>query len=64
MQDRLDHNTTQFSRGRSVLRSGGPNHVNHRVHYVHLELTTKKLNAFIIKEAQRTAHVAAPIKVS
>jgi hypothetical protein len=32
---RLEHNTTQFSRGRRVLRSGGPNHVNHCVHRVH-----------------------------
>jgi hypothetical protein len=29
-------NTTQFFRGRRVLRSGGPNHVNLGVHCVHL----------------------------
>jgi hypothetical protein len=52
-QDRLEHNTTQFSRGRRVLRSGGPNHVNLRVHCVHLELTTKRLKAFPTKEPQR-----------
>jgi hypothetical protein len=28
-------NITQFSRGRRVLRSGGPNHVNLYVHRVH-----------------------------
>jgi hypothetical protein len=48
----LEHNTTQFSRERRVLRSGGLNHVNHSVHYVHLELTTKRLNAFSTKESQ------------
>jgi hypothetical protein len=47
---RLEHNTTQFSHGRRVLRSGSPNHVNHRVHLVNLELTTKRLKAFPTKE--------------
>jgi hypothetical protein len=49
-QDRLEHNITQFSYGRGVLRSGGPNHINHHVHRVHLELTTKRLKAFPIKK--------------
>jgi hypothetical protein len=52
---RLEHNTTQFSRGRMVLRSGGPNHVNHHVHRVHLELTIKRLKTFPAKESQMTA---------
>jgi hypothetical protein len=52
---RLEHDTTQVSRGRRVLRSGGPNHVNHRVHRVHLELTTKRLKAFPAKEPQWAA---------
>jgi hypothetical protein len=39
MLDMLEHNTTQFFCGRRVLRSGGPNHINHCVHHVHLELT-------------------------
>jgi hypothetical protein len=38
----LSKNTTQFSRGRRVLRSSGPNHVNHRVHHVHSGRTTKE----------------------
>jgi hypothetical protein len=63
-QGRFEHNTTQFSRGRRVLRSGGPNHINYRVHCVHLELTTKRLKAFPTKESQRAAPVAAPVKVS
>jgi hypothetical protein len=54
-QDRLEHNITQFSRGRRVLRSGGPNHVNHHAHHVYLELTTKMLKVFPIKELQRAA---------
>jgi hypothetical protein len=32
---RLEHDTTQFSRGHRVLRSGGLNHINHRVHRVY-----------------------------
>jgi hypothetical protein len=63
-QDRLEHDTTQFSCGRRVLRSGGPNHVNHRVHRVHLELTTKRLKTFPTKEPQRAVAVAAPVEVS
>jgi hypothetical protein len=63
-QDRLEHNTTQFSREHRVLRSGGLNHVNHRVHHVLLELTTKRLNTFFIKEPQRTAPVTTSIKIS
>jgi hypothetical protein len=51
----LEHNTTQFSRGRRVLRSGGPNHVNHCVPRVHLGLTTKRLKAFPAKEPQLVA---------
>jgi hypothetical protein len=61
---RLEHNTTQFSHGCRVLRSAGPNHVNHRVHHVHLELTTKRLKAFPTKESQRAAPVAASVEVS
>jgi hypothetical protein len=57
-QGRLEHNTTQFSHGRRILCSGGPNHVNHRVHRVHLDLTTKRLNAFPTKEPQWAAPVA------
>jgi hypothetical protein len=38
----LSKNTTQFSRGHRVLRSGGLNHVNHHVHHVHPERTTKE----------------------
>jgi hypothetical protein len=64
MQDRLQHNTTQFSHGRRVLRSDGPNYVNHRVRHVRLELTTKRLNAFPTKESQRAAPVAALVEVS
>jgi hypothetical protein len=63
-QDMVEHNTTQFSRGRRVLGSGGPNHVNHRVHHVHLELTTKRLKVFPTKEPQRATLVVAPVKVS
>jgi hypothetical protein len=60
----LEHNTTQFFCGRMVLRSGGPNHVNHRVHHVHLELINKRLNVFPTKEQQRAAPGAAPVEVS
>jgi hypothetical protein len=63
-QARLEHNTTQFSCRRRVLRSGGPNHVNYRVHRVHLELTTKRLKTFPTKEPQRAAPVAALVEVS
>jgi hypothetical protein len=52
---RLEHNATQFPYGCSVLRSCGPNHVNHHVHHVHLELTIKRLKTFPIKEPQRAA---------
>jgi hypothetical protein len=62
-QDRLEHNTTQFSYGCRVLHSGGLNHVNHRVHRVHLELTTKRLKTFPTKEPQQAAPVAAPVEV-
>jgi hypothetical protein len=61
---RLEHNTTQFSRGCEVLHSGGLNHVNHRVHHVHLELTTKRLKVFPTKEPQQVAPVAALVEVS
>jgi hypothetical protein len=54
-QDRLEHNTTQFSCGRRVLRLGGLNHVNLHLHRVHLELTTKRLKTFFTKEPQRAA---------
>jgi hypothetical protein len=60
----LSKNITQFSRGCRVLCSGGPNHINHRVHRVHPERTTKKLKAFPAKEPQRAAPVAAPVEVS
>jgi hypothetical protein len=60
----VEHYTTQFSCGRMVLRSGGPNHINHCVHRVHIELTTKRLKVFSIKELQRVAPIAAPVKVS
>jgi hypothetical protein len=63
-QGRFEYNTTQFSCGRRVLHSGDPNNVNHRVHHVHLELTTKRLEAFPIKEPQRAGPVAAPVEVS
>jgi hypothetical protein len=54
-QGRLEHNTTQFSRGCRVLRSGGPNNINHRVHHAHPGLTTKRLKAFPAKEPQWAA---------
>jgi hypothetical protein len=54
-QERLEHNTTQFSHERRVLRLGNPNHLNDHVHCVHLELTTKRLKAFPAKEPQRAA---------
>jgi hypothetical protein len=54
-QGRLEHNTNQFFRERRVLCSGGPNHVNHRVHRVNLELTTKRQKALLTKEPQRAA---------
>jgi hypothetical protein len=38
----LSKNTTQFSRGRRLLRSSGSNHVNHHAHRVHPERTTKR----------------------
>jgi hypothetical protein len=41
-QGRLEYNTTQFSHGCRVLRLDGPNHVNHRVHRVHLGLTNQE----------------------
>jgi hypothetical protein len=63
-QGRLEHNTPRFSRGRRVLRSDGPNHVNHCVHHVHIELTIKRLKVFPTKEPQRAAPVAAPMEVS
>jgi hypothetical protein len=63
-QDRLEHNITQFSYGCRVLCSGGLNHINHRVHHVHLELTTKRLKTFLTKEPQRTAAIAASVEVS
>jgi hypothetical protein len=44
----LEYNITQFSHEHSVLRSGGSNHVNH---YVHLELTTKRLKEFSVKKS-------------
>jgi hypothetical protein len=62
-QGRLEHNTTQFSHGHRVLCSGDPNNVNHRVHHVHLELTTNRLNAFPTKEPQRATPVAALVEV-
>jgi hypothetical protein len=62
-QDRLEHNTTQFSRGRRVLRSDGPNHVNYHVHRVRIGLTIKR-KPFPIKEPQQSAHVTAPVKIS
>jgi hypothetical protein len=60
----FEHNTTQFSHGHRVLRSGGLNHINYRVHRVHIELTINRLKVFPIKEPQRAAPVAAPVKVS
>jgi hypothetical protein len=45
----LSRNTTQFSCGHRVLRSSGPNHVNHRVHHVHMEQTTKKAKGLLRK---------------
>jgi hypothetical protein len=63
-QDSFEHNITQFSRGRRVLRSHVPNHINHHVHHIRLELTTKRLKAFPTKELQRAAPVAASIEVS
>jgi hypothetical protein len=54
-QGRLEHNTTQFSHGRRVLHSGSPNHVNYRVHHIHLELTTKWLKTFPTEEPQWAA---------
>jgi hypothetical protein len=47
-----------------VLRSGDPNHVNHYVHRVHLELTTKRVKTFPTKKSQHAAPVAALIKIS
>jgi hypothetical protein len=55
MLGRLEHNTTQFSRGCRVLRSGSLNHVSHRVHRVYIKLTTKRLKAFPTKEPQWAA---------
>jgi hypothetical protein len=52
-QDRFEHNTTQFFDRRRVLHSDGPNHINHRVPRVHLELTTKMLNVFPQKNHSR-----------
>jgi hypothetical protein len=63
-QDMLEHNTTQFSYERRVLRLGDPNHVNHRVYHVHLELTIKRLKTFPTKEPQQAAPVAALVEVS
>jgi hypothetical protein len=53
--DMLKHNTTQFSYEGRVLRSAGLNHINHHLHRVHLELTTKRLKTFPVKESQRAA---------
>jgi hypothetical protein len=39
----LSKDTTQFSRGCRVLRSDSSNHINHCVHHVHPERTTKKV---------------------
>jgi hypothetical protein len=61
---RLEHNITQFSHGCRVLRSDGPNHVNHHVHHIHLELTTKRLKVFPIKEPQQAVPRAALVEVS
>jgi hypothetical protein len=60
----FEHNTTQFFCGLSVLRSDGLNHINHRVHCVHLELTTKRLKTFPTKEPQRATPVAALVEAS
>jgi hypothetical protein len=57
-------NTTQFSRGRMVLRSGGPNHVNLGVHRVHLYLATKRPKPSPTKEPQQAAPIAAPVEIS
>jgi hypothetical protein len=57
-------NTTSFSRGRRVLRSGGPNHVNPRVQRVYPYLATKRPKHPLTKEPQRAAPVAAPVEVS
>jgi hypothetical protein len=57
-------NTTQFSRKRRTLHSGGPNHINLDVHRVHPELMTKRVKPFPTKEPQLSAPVAAPVKVS
>jgi hypothetical protein len=54
-QDRFEYNTTQFSHERRVLHSGDLIYINHRVHRIHLELTTKRLKAFPTKEPQRAA---------
>jgi hypothetical protein len=47
-----------------VLHPGSPNHVNHYVDRVHLELTTKRPNPFLKKEPQQTAPVAGSVEVS
>jgi hypothetical protein len=57
-------NTTQFSRGCRILRSGDPNHINLHVHHVHPRLVTKRPKPPIIKEPQRAAPVAALVEVS
>jgi hypothetical protein len=38
--------------------------MNHHVHLVHLELTTKRLKAFPTKDPQQAAPVVAPVEVS
>jgi hypothetical protein len=57
-------NTTQFSHGRSILRSDGSNHVNLCVHCVHPDLMTKRLKAFPTKEPHQADSVVAPVEVS
>jgi hypothetical protein len=48
-------NTTQFSRGCRVLRSGGQNHVNLCIHCVRRELTNKRIKAFPTEKNHRDA---------
>jgi hypothetical protein len=58
------NNTTPFTRGHSVLRSSGPNHVNPRVRRIPDNQHLVRSEPLQQKNHSGTAPVAAPVKVS
>jgi hypothetical protein len=60
LEQRHTHSNTTFSRGRRVLRSGGPNHLNPHVLPARAYESLSPSN----NEPQRAALVAVPVEVS